>query len=155
MAGAKETPRQKMIGMMYLVLTALLALNVSKDILNAFVIVNEGLVISNKNTTKKNDFVYDAFNKAMINGAAKVKPFKDKADKAKQYSKDLVKFIEDLRTEIVCYAEFKTKKDVNSEAWKKADTISMANVKNKSNYDRPMEILIGQSHDGSSGAGGA
>lgn len=37
MAGGKETPRQKMIGMMYLVLTALLALNVSKEILNAFV----------------------------------------------------------------------------------------------------------------------
>ncbi len=41
MAGFKETPRQKMIGMMYLVLTALLALNVSKDIINAFVTVNE------------------------------------------------------------------------------------------------------------------
>ena len=36
MAGYKETPRQKMIAMMYLVLTALLALNVSKEILNAF-----------------------------------------------------------------------------------------------------------------------
>ena len=43
MAGGKETPRQKMIGMMYLVLTALLALNVSKEILNAFIIVNTGL----------------------------------------------------------------------------------------------------------------
>ena len=43
MAGGKETPRQKMIGMMYLVLTALLALNVSKDILYAFVVVNDGL----------------------------------------------------------------------------------------------------------------
>ena len=36
MAGGKETPRQKMIGMMYLVLTALLALNVSKQVLEAF-----------------------------------------------------------------------------------------------------------------------
>ena len=43
MSLAKETPRQKMIGMMYLVLTALLALNVSKDILNAFIVVNKGL----------------------------------------------------------------------------------------------------------------
>ena len=42
-ANCPETPRQKMIGMMYLVLTALLALNVSKDILNAFVIVDNGL----------------------------------------------------------------------------------------------------------------
>ena len=43
MAGAKETPRQKMIGMMYLVLTALLALNVSADILDAFAIVPKPL----------------------------------------------------------------------------------------------------------------
>ncbi len=42
MAGGKETPRQKMIGMMYLVLTALLALNVSKSVLNAFVTMDEG-----------------------------------------------------------------------------------------------------------------
>ena len=44
MAGFKETPRQKMIGMMYLVLTAMLALNVSKEILEAFKIVNESLL---------------------------------------------------------------------------------------------------------------
>ena len=43
MAGYKETPRQKMIAMMYLVLTALLALNVSKDMLDAFLVVNESM----------------------------------------------------------------------------------------------------------------
>lgn len=43
MAGGKETPRQKMIGMMYLVLTALLALNVSKQILKGFVTVDENI----------------------------------------------------------------------------------------------------------------
>ncbi|MDZ4824000.1 MAG: hypothetical protein SH856_11120 [Flavobacteriales bacterium] len=43
MAGVKETPRQKMIGMMYLVLTALLALNVSKEILDAFIAIDKGL----------------------------------------------------------------------------------------------------------------
>jgi len=36
MAHGKETPRQKMIGMMYLVLMAMLALNVSNEVLNAF-----------------------------------------------------------------------------------------------------------------------
>ena len=41
MAGGKETPRQKMIGMMYLVLTALLALNVSKSVLDAFCAIEE------------------------------------------------------------------------------------------------------------------
>ena len=41
-----ETPRQRMIGMMYLVLTAMLALNVSKDILSAFVVVNDAMEIT-------------------------------------------------------------------------------------------------------------
>src|SRR5687768_4863094 len=49
MAGGKETPRQKMIGMMYLVLTALLALNVSKAILDAFVAIEENIQISSEN----------------------------------------------------------------------------------------------------------
>lgn len=53
MAGAKETPRQKMIGMMYLVLTALLALNVSVDILDAFANLNDGMEISNVSISKK------------------------------------------------------------------------------------------------------
>ncbi len=48
MAGGKETPRQKMIGMMYLVLTALLALNVSKSILNAFINIEKNIQISNE-----------------------------------------------------------------------------------------------------------
>ena len=41
MGGGNESPRQKMVGMMYLVLTALLALNVSKSILEAFVAIEE------------------------------------------------------------------------------------------------------------------
>src|SRR6478609_11128494 len=44
MSGGKETPRQKMIGMMYLVLTALLALNVSSAVLEKFAIMNTTLV---------------------------------------------------------------------------------------------------------------
>ena len=40
MAGQKLSPRQKMIGMMYLVLTALLALNISKDVFDAFSKIN-------------------------------------------------------------------------------------------------------------------
>jgi len=46
MAGGKETPRQKMIGMMYLVLTALLALNVSVTVLDKFIDINNSLEVS-------------------------------------------------------------------------------------------------------------
>ena len=61
MSGAKETPRQKMIGMMYLVLTALLALNVSVEVLDAFSTVNEGLENTTVNIANKIDDYYDTF----------------------------------------------------------------------------------------------
>lgn len=54
MAGGKETPRQKMIGMMYLVLTALLALNVSTTIIDKFLFINESLVQANEGTKNRN-----------------------------------------------------------------------------------------------------
>src|SRR5450432_3195812 len=60
-----KEPRQKMINMMYLVLTALLALNVSAEILNAFKTVNNSIVTSNTVVTDKNNLTYSAFEKAL------------------------------------------------------------------------------------------
>jgi gliding motility-associated protein GldM len=54
MAGGKETPRQKMIGMMYLVLTALLALQVSSAVLEKFAIINETMVEFKQETNRRN-----------------------------------------------------------------------------------------------------
>ena len=58
MAGYKETPRQKMIAMMYLVLTALLALNVSKSMLDAFIVVNESMESTIGNFSNKIEDVH-------------------------------------------------------------------------------------------------
>ena len=55
MGGGKETPRQKMVGLMYLVLMALLAMNVSKEIINAFVTLNNKLESSISNVENFND----------------------------------------------------------------------------------------------------
>ena len=55
MGGGKETPRQKMIGLMYLVLMALLAMNVSKEIINAFVTLNNKIESSISNTETFNE----------------------------------------------------------------------------------------------------
>jgi gliding motility-associated protein GldM len=60
-----KEPRQKMINMMYLVLTALLALNVSAEILNAFKTVNNSITTSNQVVTEKNNLTYSAFDKAL------------------------------------------------------------------------------------------
>ncbi|PKG42159.1 type IX secretion system protein PorM/GldM [Psychroflexus sp. MES1-P1E] len=55
MAGGKETPRQKMINMMYLVFIAMLALNMSKEVLSAFGTINESLEDTNTNFEEKNE----------------------------------------------------------------------------------------------------
>ena len=64
MSKGKETPRQKMIGMMYLILTAMLALNVSKEAVEAFRKVDMSLTKTTANYIKKNDITYAAFDAA-------------------------------------------------------------------------------------------
>mgnify|MGYP001358469035 FL=1 len=89
MASGKLTPRQKMINMMYLVLTALLALNVSKEIINAFITIDEGITASNLNVIKKNQQVMDAFATAAQADAVKAKPYQEKANQVHKASDDL------------------------------------------------------------------
>jgi hypothetical protein len=64
MAGGKETPRQKMIGMMYLVLTALLALNVTKEILDAFIAIEKNITNSALIQKENGDRIFDDMEKA-------------------------------------------------------------------------------------------
>ena len=101
MAGGKETPRQKMIGMMYLVLTALLALNVSKEILNSFILINDSLIVTNKNFTGKNQSQYDAFGVALANDEQKVRPFYTKAMQVKGSADSLYQHIELLKQKLI------------------------------------------------------
>ena len=55
MSGGKETPRQKMIGLMYLVLLALLAMNVSKAVLDAFVAIEKNIQIGSVTQMDRGD----------------------------------------------------------------------------------------------------
>jgi len=66
MGGAKETPRQKLIGLMYLVLMALLAMNVSKSILNAFIIVNDKFEHAAHLTHKTTQAMMDKMDKSLV-----------------------------------------------------------------------------------------
>lgn len=54
MAGGKQTPRQKMINLMYLVFIAMMALNMSKEVLTAFGLINESLTEANESFVEKN-----------------------------------------------------------------------------------------------------
>ncbi|MCR4558808.1 MAG: hypothetical protein K5685_01875 [Bacteroidales bacterium] len=77
--GGKETPRQAMIGMMYLFYTALLALNVSAEILTAFTLVDGSLRKTNTITEGVIEGTQTEFAKAMINNPAGTKKYNDLA----------------------------------------------------------------------------
>jgi gliding motility-associated protein GldM len=140
MAHGKETPRQKMIGMMYLVLTALLALNVSKDILNAFVVVDEGLTTTIENFSQKNDKIYADFGKAAAQNKNKAGKWNDKANIIKSKAETLYQEIQSLKIEIINKSEGEKNPAV---ADKK---INVANISAKDNTNIPAEIMVG-SHD--------
>lgn len=98
MAGGKETPRQKMIGMMYLVLTALLALQVSNAVLEKFAIINDTLESLIGESTKKNS---DQLGKIIADGSksddAAVKQAVANAEKVRELTKSVVDYIEGLK----------------------------------------------------------
>ena len=100
-----ETPRQKMIGMMYLVLTAMLALNVSGELLNAFILVDESIRKTIDSMEKKNQLLYADFQSAYANNEAKVRDRYNEALKVQQEADSLYNHIQKLKTLIVQTAD--------------------------------------------------
>lgn len=100
--GLPAEPRQKMINMMYLVLTALLALNVSSEILNAFKTVNNSLVHANEIVDEKNKTVMESFAQKVKDPQTREQASKwaPLAEKAKSLSEETYKYLEDLKQEL-------------------------------------------------------
>ncbi|WP_147204792.1 type IX secretion system motor protein PorM/GldM [Segetibacter aerophilus] len=98
-----KEPRQKMINLMYLVLTALLALNVSSEILNAFKTVNNSLVNANGIIESKNESIIKSFeNKLKDPKTAQLASlWKPKADQAKGLADGMFSYIENLKVELM------------------------------------------------------
>jgi hypothetical protein len=104
MALPKE-PRQKMINMMYLVLTALLALNVSAEILNAFKTVNRSIDNANDVLGDNNKIIYTSFADKLTKPESKAMAeiWKPKADKVKELADNMYRKIEALKVKIQEY----------------------------------------------------
>ncbi len=96
-----RAPRQKMINLLYIVLTAMLALNVSAEILNAFKTVNESIHHSNQSIDEKNAIIFDQFEKQMQQDPKKVGPLKEKAEEVKQMSEMMNARIDSLKSKII------------------------------------------------------
>jgi len=142
MAHERLSPRQKMIGMMYLVLTAMLALNVSKEAVEAFKKVDKGLTKTIANYVAKNAAIYEDFDKAAASNKAKVGPFQDKANMVKQRADELFNYIQDIKIEIINKAEGSGNLAV------KGKEIEIEEVKRIDDNNVPSEVLIGANFNG-------
>jgi gliding motility-associated protein GldM len=143
MGHGKETPRQKMIGMMYLVLTAMLALNVQKEVLNAFVNVDEGLTKTTENFRDKNEIMYGAFEKANAENPVKAGKYLETANEIKKRSKELVDYIQSLKIEII-----KTADGDKSPSLEEGGKINPMAINSKDNMDKPAQIMVGSNNNG-------
>ena len=135
MGGGKETPRQKMIGMMYLVLTALLALNISKSVLKGYIRVNESMERSRDNLAANNKSISEAFKKS-LEGNNGARPYYEKALQAQKMFDETITYIEEVKK----YVLLKTEKPENP---KSVDTIQLKYTSNYDNYDDPGYALLG------------
>lgn len=135
MSGAKncpETPRQKMIGMMYLVLTAMLALNVSSDILNGFTMVDNSLHKTIASSEQRNKSMYSDFQALFDQNPAKVREWLDKALVVKQKSDSMYNYIEGFKVALVKLTD---KDEANDSAY-------VEQMIAKDNLDKPGEYAI-------------
>lgn len=99
------SPRQKMINLMYVVLMAMLALNVSNEVLNGFSIVEESLSRTTGNAQKENRAIYDDFEEQMKANPQKTKPWYDKAQTVRRLCDSLYNYAAELKLAIVREAD--------------------------------------------------
>ena len=154
MSGAKETPRQKMIGMMYLVYTALLAMNVSKDILGAFDTVNTGVQETNITLMQQISQKYASFEEQYGLDQEKVGPYWEQAQDLRDKTTEIINYIEAMKWDLVSRIEEKDHATaVNEGLLKSKDTIqysgrllyniNTSKIKSRDNYNKPTEYMMG------------
>lgn len=147
-----ESTRQKMINMMYLVLTAMLALNVASEVLESFRIVDASLTQTLNNIKRKNDQIYDAFYAADKENHEKVGEWKAKADQVREKTKQLITQIKDLKEQLALASGGIPLKEAQATGYtlassdpylmnSKGDTIL---IKKEDDLNTPSEIMIQQ-----------
>jgi gliding motility-associated protein GldM len=136
MASLKETPRQKMIGIMYLVLTALLALQVSDALLQKFTLLNSSLEVANQSSASKNKGVVDGIEeriKDLPNPAAYVDVLR-RANEVRSESDALFSYLEALKARVI-----EAGGGINPET---------GNIKNPQEEEKVFELMIGSTKEG-------
>ncbi len=134
MAGGKETPRQKMIGMMYLVLTALLALQVNSAILLKFKFLDDSLSSINGKVSKANDGTVKGIQAAVEKNRNQAKDLAvlKQSQEVRERTKQTIAYLAGVREQLLTKTENKGKNE----------------FKNMSAEDKVAELMLGANKDG-------
>ena len=139
--GGKETPRQKLIGMMYLVFLAMVAINVSADVLNAFVVVDEGLTATLQTLDEANERVVSQFEEQMEINPVRVGPYFEKAKKVREEADHIVHKILEYKKEIVVASDGEDSEALTDHG------VNIAGLTAKDPVDPPFRIMVGDNQD--------
>ncbi|MDR4988973.1 MAG: gliding motility protein GldM [Bacteroidales bacterium] len=146
MALGKQTPRQRLIGLMYLIFLALMALNVSVDVLDSFPLINKGIEETNRNFEMKVGMVYDDFREQeLLFSAQHVYPFHDQALHVKALADSLVNYIITNRTLMLA--------QVNGISFEEAQVLDLQDSRRKDDYSRSSNFWLEEG--GSDGGAGS
>ena len=124
----KLSPRQKMINLMYVVLMAMLALNVSSDVLEGFRLVDEGLNRTKTNSATQNEAIYKQLEEAMKQNPEKTRQWYDKAQQVRKMSDTLYTLAENLKWEIVREAD--------------GDDADLENIEGRDNLEAATHVML-------------
>jgi len=122
------SPRQKMINLMYVVLMAMLALNISTEVLNGFSIVEESLNRTTASSNMRNEAIFGDFESQLKANPAKVKAWFEKATAVKNMSDSLFNFVQQLKVEMVRNAD--------------GPNGDPLNIENKDNLEAAAEVML-------------
>ena len=124
----RVSPRQKMINLMYVVLMAMLALNVSSDVLNGFSLVDESLNKTTDNANKVNQAIYSTFEAQMKANPAKVKQWYEKAQYVRSISDSLYNLAEVLKQSIAKKSD--------------GDDADVRNLRNREDLEASTQVML-------------
>ena len=127
-ANSGQSTRQKMINLMYLVFIAMLALNVSTEVLNGFDLINDNLLRDIENASARNQQIYDEIDSSHANNPEKTEKSYQGASEVKKQTDSLFNYIQNLKFEIA----------------KKSDgaNADINNLKSKDNLNASSEVML-------------
>lgn len=145
-----ETPRQKMINMMYIVLTAMLALNVAAEVLEAFKVVDSSLMHTLEAVDMKNAQVYASFEQAYAENPAKVGEWKKNADFVRSETSEMISYISQIKENLVKDSGYKQVNADNpyvpGEYYFITESGDTLKIVKEDDLNAPSEYMITQGH---------